>query len=440
MLSQTATGQETNRIAEINTQEKKSLENAKTPQQRYKVLRGLMKIHFGTDYKRHDDKEEKNPMQLRYFFLTILLFSVSEYFGFAQQSTEWTVPEGAIVHLGKEPINDIAYAPDGELLAVASGSGIWLYDTVTHQEVTHLVAHTVYSISFSPDSQKLASGDSDGRVYLWDVATGTRLWRADRWDWDQYRGRASVSFRPDGKRLASGGGTEADLWYVTTGSNDSSWRFWGTGIQGIQSVSFSPDGRMLAICDLDKKVYLLDVGTGRVRHTLEGHTDSVLSVAFSPSGLIVASAGLDKTVRLWNVITGELRYTLEGHTFDVNSVSFRPDGKILASAGDQTVRLWNVITGRHLRTLHGHTGFVNSVSFSPDGKTLASAGSDGKILLWSVGWPAADVNRDDKVNILDLVFIAGEVGRVGETDADVNGDGIVNIQDLVLVAGAFGED
>jgi hypothetical protein len=40
------TGWETNRIEEINTQKKKSLENAKTPQQRYKLLHGLMKIHF----------------------------------------------------------------------------------------------------------------------------------------------------------------------------------------------------------------------------------------------------------------------------------------------------------------------------------------------------------------------------------------------------------
>ena len=60
--------------------------------------------------------------------------------------------------------------------------------------------------------------------------------------------------------------------------------------------------------------------------------------------------------------------------------------------------------------------------------------------LWRVGWVAADVNRDDKVNIQDLVIIAGEVGQIGETDADVNGDGIVDIRDLVIVAGAFGED
>ena len=147
--------------------------------------------------------------------LTILillsLISLSEDYGFAQQSTEWTVPEGAIVHLDEESINDIAYSPDGELLAVASGSGIWLYDTVKHQEVARLVEHTdsVYSTSFSPDGKTLASGDSDGEVYLWDVATGTLLWVNSGYghSWQ----RASVSFSPDGKTLASGGGNRVYL-------------------------------------------------------------------------------------------------------------------------------------------------------------------------------------------------------------------------------------
>jgi len=379
------------------------------------------------------DKEEEDPMQLRYFFLTILLFLVSVYFGFAQQST---VPEGTIVHLAEEPINDIEYSPDGELLAVASDSGIWLYDAVTHQEVRRLVGHSglVNSISFSPDSTKLASGVSDGRGYLWDVATGTRLWSRD-----EIIGSASVSFSPGGQTLAIGGYYEINLLNVATWRLSLVSSLYG-GEFDFQSVSFSPDGRMLALGNVDGRVFLYDVRSGRIRHTLEGHTDSVLSVAFNSSGLIVASSGLDQTVRLWDVITGELRHTLQEHTYDVNSVSFRPDGRILASAGDRTVRLWSVITGEPLRTFHGHTGWVNSASFSPDGKTLASAGSDAKILLWSVGWPAADINRDDKVNILDLVLIANEFGKVGENDADVNGDGIVDIRDLVLVAGAIGEN
>ena len=51
-----------------------------------------------------------------------------------------------------------------------------------------------------------------------------------------------------------------------------------------------------------------------------------------------------------------------------------------------------------------------------------------------------DVNRDDVVNVLDLVLVASDLGDEGaDLAADVNGDGVVNILDLVLVAGAFGD-
>ena len=50
-----------------------------------------------------------------------------------------------------------------------------------------------------------------------------------------------------------------------------------------------------------------------------------------------------------------------------------------------------------------------------------------------------DVNRDDVVNILDLVLVAAVLGdEGGDLAADVNGDGVVNILDLVMVAGALG--
>ena len=50
----------------------------------------------------------------------------------------------------------------------------------------------------------------------------------------------------------------------------------------------------------------------------------------------------------------------------------------------------------------------------------------------------ADINRDGRVNIFDLVSVASMLGNEGQNLAeDVNGDGIVNISDLVLVAGMF---
>ena len=53
---------------------------------------------------------------------------------------------------------------------------------------------------------------------------------------------------------------------------------------------------------------------------------------------------------------------------------------------------------------------------------------------------AGDVNRDGRVNILDLVFVAQQFGKdvPADSPADVTGDGVVNILDLVRVAQNFG--
>ncbi|MEW2558572.1 WD40 repeat domain-containing protein, partial [Streptomyces griseorubiginosus] len=74
-----------------------------------------------------------------------------------------------------------------------------------------------------------------------------------------------------------------------------------------------------------------------------GHTKGVSSVTFSPNGDILATASDDGTARLWNIATGHLLHTLIGHTKGVSSVTFSPNGDILATASDDgTARLWNV--------------------------------------------------------------------------------------------------
>jgi WD40 repeat protein len=77
---------------------------------------------------------------------------------------------------------------------------------------------------------------------------------------------------------------------------------------------------------------------------LKGHTGWVQSVAFSPDGKILASGGKDGAVVLWDVAGRRmLGQPLKGHTGWVQSVAFSPDGKTLASAGfDDAVVLWDI--------------------------------------------------------------------------------------------------
>ena len=299
----------------------------------------------------------------------------------------WHLPDGATLRMGKGRIGTsdraVAFSPDGQFLAVASGIGIWLYEVATSNGLALLPATMVHSVSFSPDGTTLASGSgwNKGAVELWDVATGTNIATLERHkSWVKY-----VSFAPDGKTLAFGAsGPLIELWDVATGTNIATLEehtALGT------SVSFAPDGKTLASGTENGTILLWDVATGTNIATLEGHTQTkeVESVSFAPDGKTLASASGDGTVRLWNTATGTTTAILRGHEAHVLCVSFAPDGATLASgAWDGSVKLWDAATGQNIATLSGHGGRVRSVSFAPDGTTFASASEDGTVKLWDV--------------------------------------------------------
>ena len=299
---------------------------------------------------------------------------------------EVNLPEGAAQRIGKGAIWEITYSPDGELLAVASSIGVWLYDARTGAELSLIngTTHGVTSIAFSPDGRTLAIGDNwpNKTIRLWDITTGTHKATLD----GETASGESVAFSPDGRTLASlSYDRSVRLWDVATGALKvtlDEHRHWITRSR-VTSVAFTPNGRTLATGNKDGSIRLWDAATGAEKLTLEGHKNRVNNVAFSPDGATLASAGRDNTVRLWDVETGRHKLKLVGHTTWVNSVVYSPDGLTIASASnDSTLRLWDAMTGARQRILKGHSYGINSIAFSPDGKTLASGSWDYTIRLW----------------------------------------------------------
>jgi WD40 repeat protein len=199
-----------------------------------------------------------------------------------------------------------------------------------------------------------------------------------------------------------------------------------TGDWWIESLAFSPDGRMLLCGRRSGGGVALSLPDGAARFIFPMHRTSVNSLTYSPDGRLIASTSPDKTARLWNAADFSPAGTLTLHDDFLICAAFSPDGSRLATAGaDRFVRLWDVATRTPLTSLVAPNGTINTVAWTGDG-TLYSCGwhsIDG----WNT-WPVTGPRmvRETAVSLSEQVrgFACGEDGESG---AVLHPDGRVSV-------------
>ena len=308
----------------------------------------------------------------------------------------------------EEEIADLSFSPDSQMLASTDFDGvIMLWDPQTGRNIRTLRHENdddpVYAVSFSPDGQMLASGDSDGVIVLWNPRDGKRIRT-----FKNTNRITQLGFSPDGRILASQSAEEGDsdkvivlLWDPRTGKRV---RTLNHQEDDVYFGGFSPDGRMLATPYSDDKLVLWEPHNGKRIRTFENKIQ-IASISFSPDGKVLAASDFDESIMLWDPHNGRRINVIDSEKYDVDSVSFSPDGRMLASGCKYgEIFLWDPQTGRHIRTLTEHEAEVTELSFRQDGQMLASGDDRGTIILWDPHNGKSVRTLEHKSSVLDLSF------------------------------------
>lgn len=359
---------------------------------------------------------------------------------YTQEVTLWDAATGEVVdrfegHL--DDVQDLAFHPNGELLATSDKSGIvrtWPLsqenvqptdDSGTYQNwPCFFVAHDdrIFSLDFSPDGDTLVTACRDGTVRRWKAqtmprfATGETLlepqaaWMNETtlavtndkrlvfWELVQGERMASHSFEEPIQSLAVSTG-DVSTGKVSTGK--------------VSTGNVSTGKQWLATGHFDGKLRIWNGATGEVEETFDQHEGTIHSLAFSSWDGTLISAGDDGSLLQWDIAEGTSTLLkrfphhckavraspsgpwvaaavqddiylfrlddpsppkrLRGHLNSADCLAFSPDGKWLASGSDdRTVRLWEVESGLPKHVIREHRNKIEAIAFSPDGQTVAS--------------------------------------------------------------------
>lgn len=189
-------------------------------------------------------------------------------------------------------------------------------------------------MAFRNDGLVLAVAGYGSPVKVWNSATGKLIRQIIPKTRD---GGLTLVFHPKSNILAVGNRNDVtEIWNVNTGSLVKT-----LGKKMSHEVEFSHDGSKLAVAYVDGKVGIWELDIKSRPIFLDGEAEENFSISWSPNGEILATAGLNGQISLWDTATMKMLHAFFAPE-RVYELEFSPDGTMLLSGGEGSTQVWGL--------------------------------------------------------------------------------------------------
>jgi WD40 repeat protein len=296
------------------------------------------------------------------------------------------LPAGAVARLGSNrfrapgPVYSLVFGPEDRTLVSHVRAEVLIWDRKTGKEVRRFAVPECRASVFAPGAKSLVL-TTDEDIRLWDVAAAKEVWKIKAPPGTTDYARSAFSH--DGTKLAVAGKKGVLIHDSARGKTLAT-----LDVPEARGLSFSPDGRLLAVAANNRPIQLWDVARGKPVRDIKTKDDPWYQsgLAFAPDGKTLAWSRFDH-IETVAVETGETlaRFDI---SFGVSWLLFPASGRQLISAGQGNgVQVWDLVRNRKEKELVKGSAQDPILALSEDGKTLAVGDGYGdypQVRLWDV--------------------------------------------------------
>jgi len=275
---------------------------------------------------------------------------------------------------------DCAWGSDGKSFAVAGGEGkvALAHADGESLELEQVGEHLLGTLSvvWRPRASTFATSGQDSTIALWDGASGKEI---KRWK-PAPTPTQSLSFSPNGEMLASAAGKVVTLWSPL---GEKIHAFPPAATSAV-ALAFDKPGTDLGVA-LNGELAVHRIENSRYETRRYKWPAPCLTVNFSGNGRFLASGMADGSLHFWNRSTGK-DSQMRGYDGRLELLGWSDNSRHLASSAGNDVVLWDFggkgPEGTRPIVLNGHTERVESFAWQPGGDHFVSAGRDWRLTLW----------------------------------------------------------